>query len=114
MKKEKLSIDFIDFWSNFLKTDNYFYHLLNQEFDVVITDQTPDILFHSVDYFNKKAHLKYNNGKTIKIFYSGENVSADYNDCHFSFTFEATKDDRNYRLPLWVLHLNWFFCSLQA
>ena len=52
MKKETLTVDFVDFWPNLKKTDNYFYHLLSQEFDVVITDKEPDILFHSVDYPN--------------------------------------------------------------
>jgi hypothetical protein len=108
MKKEIISVDFVDFWPNFIKTDNYFYHLLCQEFKVIITDDKPDILFHSVDYFNEKNHLKYNNEKTKKVFYTGENQSANYNDSHFSFTFENTEDERNYRLPLWALHLNWF------
>ena len=108
MKKESLTVDFVDFWPNFVKTDNYFYHLLSQEFDVIITDKTPDLLFHSVDYFRENNHLKYNNGKTKKIFYTGENQPADYNKTHFSFTFENNNDKRNYRLPLWALHLNWF------
>jgi hypothetical protein len=108
MKKESLTVDFVDFWPNFVKTDNYFYHLLSQEFNVIITDKTPDLLFHSVDYFRENNHLKYNNGKTKKIFYTGENQPADYNQTHFSFTFENNNDKRNYRLPLWALHLNWF------
>lgn len=108
MKKEIISVDFVDFWPNFIKTDNYFYHLLCQEFEVIITDNKPDILFHSVDYFNEKNHLKYNNEKTKKVFYTGENQPANYNDSHFSFTFENNEDERNYRLPLWALHLNWF------
>ena len=45
MKKETLTVDFVDFWPNLKKTDNYFYHLLSQEFDVVITDKKPDIHF---------------------------------------------------------------------
>lgn len=105
--KETLRIDFVDFWGNFYKTDNYFYHLLSQQFNVVITDKEPDILFHSVDYCNERGHLRYNNNKTKKVFYTGENQSADFNQSHFSFSFEKDSD-RNYRLPLWALHLNWF------
>lgn len=108
MKKEKLKVDFVDFWSNFIKTDNYFYHLLSQEFNVVISDDKPDILFHSVDYDNEQNHLKYNNSKTKKVFYTGENQPANFTQSHFSFTFEKNNDERNYRLPLWALHLNWF------
>lgn len=108
VKKEKLTVDFVDFWPNLVKTDNYFYHLLSQEFDVIITDNQPDILFHSVDYFGQQNHLKYNNNRTKKVFYTGENQPADFNQSHFAFTFEHSKDERNYRLPLWALHLNWF------
>jgi hypothetical protein len=108
MKKESLTVDFVDFWPNFVKTDNYFYHLLSQEFNVIITDKTPELLFHSVDYFKEQNHLKYDNEKTKKIFYTGENQPADYKHTHFSFTFENNEDKRNYRLPLWALHLNWF------
>jgi len=108
MKKETLTVDFVDFWPNFKKTDNYFYHLLSQEFDVVVTNKEPDILFHSVDYPNEKNHLRYNNDKTKKIFYTGENQSADFNQSHLAFTFENIDDERNYRLPLWAMHLNWF------
>lgn len=108
MKKETITVDFVDFWPNFIKTDNYFYHLLSQEFQVIISNNEPDLLFHSVDYFNEKNHLKYNNNKTKKVFYTGENQLPDYNNTHFSFTFENSNDERNYRLPLWALHLNWF------
>ena len=108
MKKETLTLDFVDFWPNFIKTDNYFYHLLSLEFEVVITDKEPDILFHSVDYAGEQNHLKYNNDKTKKIFYTGENQSADFSQTHFAFTFEESDDERNYRLPLWAMHLNWF------
>ena len=108
MKKETLTVNFVDFWPNLIKTDNYFYHLLSQEFDVIITENSPDILFHSVDYFNQQEHLKYNNSKTTKIFYTGENQPADFTQTDFAFTFENSNDERNYRLPLWALHLNWF------
>ena len=51
--------------------------------------------------------MRYNNGKTRK-FFTGENQSADFNQSHLAFTFENINDDRNYRLPLWAMHLNWF------
>lgn len=106
--KQKIRIDFVDFWTNFQKTDNYFYHLLSQEFEVEISDQEPDILFHSVDYHNAQGHRRYDNDKTKKVFYTGENVRPNFNNTHFSFSFDYSDDARNYRLPLWMFHLNWF------
>ena len=58
MIKEKLKVEFVDFWPNFIKTDNYFYNLLSQKYDLTVTSEKPDILFHSVDYANKKEHMK--------------------------------------------------------
>ena len=109
--KKTLTVDFVDFWPNFKKTDNYFYHLLSKEYDVVITNDKPRLLFHSVDYFREQGHRRYDNGYTTKIYYTGEPPHIhrpDYNQTHFSFTYEDTGDMRNYRLPLWALHLNWF------
>ena len=64
MTKEKIKIHFVDFWPNFIKNDNYFYHLLQSEFNVVLTDNNPDLLFFSVDYSNNKEHLNYQNTNT--------------------------------------------------
>ena len=45
--KKRIKVDFVDFWPGFSKTDNYFYELLKEEFDVEITSN-PDYLFFSV------------------------------------------------------------------
>ena len=105
---DRLSINFVDFWPNFQKADNYFYHLLSTAFEVSIDEETPDILFHSVDYNNQQKHRKYDDTRTKKVFYTGENVRPNYDETHFSLSFDFSDDDRNYRLPLWALYLNWF------
>jgi hypothetical protein len=52
--------------------------------------------------------MNYDMNKTIKILYTGENYRPNYNESHFSFSFDYSDDSRNYRLPLWALILNWF------
>ena len=42
-----IKINFTDFWGGFDKTDNYFYNLLKQNFNIEISDN-PDFLFYSV------------------------------------------------------------------
>jgi hypothetical protein len=95
--KKKIKIDFTDFWGGFDKTNNYFYNLLKDEFDVIITSN-PDFLFFSV--FGNQ-HQNY---KCKKIFYTGENVAPPLGYCDYSFSFDYLDDVRNYRLPHYLLY----------
>ena len=93
--KRKIKIDFSDFWSGFNKTDNYFFNLLKDEFEIEITNN-PDYLFFSV--FGNQ-HQYYN---CKKIFYTGENLPVcSYSD--YSFTFEPTSGS-NYQLKHYLLY----------
>ena len=103
---KKLKVNFVDFWPNLVKDDNYFYNLLKLEYDVEIDEENPDVLFFSVDYLGRRERFNYKN--CLKVFYTGENTPPNFNECDIAFTFERSEDDRNYRLPLWALHLNWF------
>lgn len=96
--KKKIKIDFVDFWGGFDKTDNYFYKLLTDEFEVEISNN-PDYLFFSV--FGN-GNLSYKN--CIKIFFSGENVGPDFNNCNYSMCYDYLDDNRHYRLPLYLLY----------
>lgn len=107
MNKKKITVDFVDFWPNFYKKDNYFYNLLKTEYDVKITDDNPDILFYSNDYKNEKNRFKKQYEKSRKIFFSGESTKPDYEFAELSLTCHKSSD-KNYRLPLWVLFINWF------
>ena len=107
MNKELLKIDFESFWPNFQKQDNYFFNLLNQKYNVVIDEQSPDLLFLSYDYSGMNNHDKYINKDCKKIFYTGENYFPENNFYDYTFTFRETNAN-NVRLPLWVMHINWF------
>ena len=117
---KKLKINFVDFWPNFLKEDNYFYHLLSREFDVVIDEHDPDLLFFSVDYNKASERDRFVNHRCKKIFFTGEGISPNFDGplsietpnysigrCDYAFSFDHT-NDQNYRLPLWALFINWF------
>lgn len=120
----KLKVNFVDFWNGFSKKENYFYHLLSKKYDVEIDEEDPDILFFSVDYSLKRESLKYSNHRCLKIFFTGESVDPNYSQddpisisnfganysiarCDISFSFRPDTD-RNMRLPLWALHIDWF------
>lgn len=95
--KKKIKIDFSDFWGGYDKTNNYFYNLLKDEFDIEISNQ-PDFLFFSI--FGNK-HQNY---KCKKIFYTGENIEPPLGYCQWSFSFDYLNDPRNYRLPHYLLY----------
>ena len=94
---KSIKIDFCDFWGGYNKTDNYFYNLLKDEFNIEISSK-PDYLFYSVFGNN---HQNY---KCKKIFYTGENVPPQLGYCDYSFTFDYLDDSRNYRLPHYLLY----------
>jgi len=95
--KKKIKIDFSDFWGGYNKTDNYFYNLLKEDFDIEISSN-PDYLFFSI--FGNK-HQSYN---CVKIFYTGENIAPPLGYCQWSFSFDYLDDPRNYRLPHYLLY----------
>lgn len=95
--KRKIKIEFCDWWPGFDKTNNYFYNLLKEEFEVEISNN-PDYLFFSVFGNN---HQNY---KCKKIFYTGENVAPPLGYCDWSFSFDYLDDPRNYRLPHYLLY----------
>ena len=116
-----LKVNFVDFWHNFKKEDNYFFHLLRQRYDVKIDEQDPDLLFFSVDYSKRRERDKFLDHRCKKIFYTGENVRPNFDfpgsieyprysvgRCDFAFSFDYSDDPRNYRLPLWALFIDWF------
>jgi hypothetical protein len=92
-----IKIDFSDFWDGFNKIDNFFYNLLAEYYNVEISEN-PDILIYSV--FGRN-HLKYN---CVKIFFSGENIGPNFNECNYSMCFDFLDNDNHYRLPLYVLY----------
>jgi hypothetical protein len=118
---KKLKINFVDFWPGFNKTNNYFFHLLNTKYEVKIDEKDPDLLFFSVDFLNLKEREKFLNHRSKKIFYTGENIRPNllfpgsitqgkYNigKSDYAFTFDFYNHPNHYRLPLWVLYIDWF------
>ena len=103
-----MKINFLDFWDGFDPNNNFFLYLFRDIFGSA--DLTPiedcDVVIYSC--FGN-SHLSVNKNKAIKIFYTGENVRPDFDDCNFSFTFDFNDyDERNIRVPLYYLYIDWF------
>lgn len=98
MEKKHIKVQFTDFWDVFDKNDNFIMDALKEHFDVEISD-APDFVFCSI--FGRK-HLKYN---CAKIYYTGENISPDFNLVDYGMGFpEIDFYDRYLRLPHYVLY----------
>jgi hypothetical protein len=95
--KQTIKINFVDFWNGFDPKNNYFYNLLKENFEIIISDK-PDYLFYSIFGQNHK------NFNCTKIFYTGENVEPPLDYCDYSFSFDYLDNPRNYRLPLYLLY----------
>lgn len=96
---KKIKIDFVDFWSDLIKTDNYFYNILKKYYDVEISEE-PDYVFCSC--FGNR-HFKYRD--CVKIFYVGENIIPDFNLYDYAMGFHYIDfEDRYLRLPLYLLY----------
>jgi hypothetical protein len=91
-----VKINFADFWLGFNVTDNWFYNLLSGYYTLEISEE-PDILIYSVHGID---HLKYN---CIRIFYTGENIAPDYDECDFAISYDYKNTRRNIRVPLYAL-----------
>jgi hypothetical protein len=96
--KKKLKINFTDFYPGFNKTNNYFFNILSNEY-LVIIDDSPDYLIYSCfghDFLNYDC---------IKIFYSGENISPDFNLCDYGIgSAHLNFEDRYIRLPNFITY----------
>jgi len=90
---ETIKINFTDFGKKFDKENNYFNYLLRQKYNVVIS-KDPEFLIYSV------FGMDYLNYDCIRIFYTGENITPDFNLCDYAFGFDwMTFEDRYFRLP---------------
>lgn len=97
--KPTIKINFEDFWQGYEKTNNYFYNLLIQKYNVVIDEKHPEILFYSCFGFK---YLKY---KCKRVLYLGENIRPDLTACDLAFSYDFNSNKRHIRLPLYSLYI---------
>jgi hypothetical protein len=103
--KPRLKVGFYDFWPGHQPANNYFRHVLATRFQVELDDARPDVAIFSVfgDRHRQVACRR-------KYHVTGETRQAPADAFDFSFTFAPT-GGRNFRLPLWVIYMDWFAVS---
>lgn len=91
-----IKVKFIDFWKTFEPEKSIFLQILRENYDVELTDDA-DYIFYSS--FDDRICCESNN-KAIKIFYTGENETPDFNICDYAMAYDhLTLGDRYFRLP---------------
>ena len=96
---ETLKIWFADFWPEW-KDEDFITPILKQHFNVVLDQQKPDVVFHSI-FGGMKESANY---KCKKILYLGENHRPEQFKADYSISFDP-HSNTNYRLPLWQVYI---------
>jgi hypothetical protein len=101
-----MKISFVDFWPGFDTKNNFLYFLFREIYQniEVVEPTNSNLIIYSC--FGKD-HLRYDQKK---IFYTGENIRPNFNECDYSLSFDV--DDysgKNIRLPLWYFYISWFY-----
>ncbi|MCR4586644.1 MAG: hypothetical protein K5686_13085 [Lachnospiraceae bacterium] len=96
---KKIKIDFVDFWKDLDKEDNYFINRLRRYYDVEVSEDAP-VIFASC--FGDRA---YDMEDKVKICFTGENYIPDLNIYDYVMGFSHMSfGDRYLRLPLYALY----------
>ena len=97
LQKKTIRVKYVDFWDSDAKP---FYKELSQFYNVELSDQ-PDYVFFGVHDGHGRygeSHLTYNN--CIKILYSMECFTPDFNLCDYAISFDRISfGDRYLRWP---------------
>lgn len=93
-----IKLKFLGFWSDFDDNNNIFTNTLRKHFNVVLSEE-PDYLICSL-FCPPFEYCKYD---CVRIFFSGENFSPDFNVFDYAIGFdEINYNDRFMRFPLYL------------
>lgn len=93
----KIRLDFCDFWPGFPKTNNFFFNLLKERFDVEICDKPDYVIFSDL---GSHVHRLYN---CVKIYFCPEDFPPDFQQYDYALTARYVDDPRHIRFPYYVL-----------
>lgn len=94
-----LKIKFVDVHWEFDKEDNFIIDIIRRNFDGYEISDTPDFLFFSCE---GTEHYKYDN--CVKIFFTGEPVTPDFNQCDYAIGYDELEfGERYFKRPYWAM-----------
>jgi hypothetical protein len=93
--KPAVYVDFCDLGTRRVKTDEFYFYVLAERFDLRITDK-PDFLFHAHEGHLHRLHT------CKKIYWTAEVYAPDFNQCDYALTTLELDDPRNLRVPVYA------------
>lgn len=104
-----MKISFADFWGGFDPSNNFLLYLFQEivgNISVVDNINDSDMLIYA--NFGSQ-HLQADRSRVKKVFYTGENIRPNFNECDGSLTFDFNSyGGKNVRLPLWLMNIDWY------
>lgn len=104
-----MKLCFLDFWDGFQSNNNFLLDVFQSIYPSAQSIENPhdaDIILYSC--FGQ-SHRQVSKNQKTKIFYTGENLRPNFDDCTFSFTFDYPDyGGRNIRFPLWLWQFAFF------
>lgn len=100
MGRRPLKLGFAD---TFTTAINFFTYALGKYYHVIRDDTNPEYLIYGDGNFGQ-SHRHFD-GRAKKIFYTGENVRPNYDECFAAMTFDHENSPKHYRLPLYVIDM---------
>lgn len=95
---KKIKVAFLDGNLNDVFGYTYFFLKKLEKYYVVEISDAPDYVF-----FRESTYTHFLYDSAIKIFYTGENISPDFNTCDYAISFDYIDfQDRHYRFPLYL------------
>lgn len=103
-----MNINFLDFWDGFDPHNNFFLYIFREIYGNVELKPVNECDYIIYSLFGNQ-HLNVDRKRTKKIFYTGENVRPNFNECDYSFTFDFDHyNNKNIRIPLYHLYIDWY------
>ena len=100
MSRKIVKLKFVDVYPGFVPEASALYKAIAQSFDIRLCDDPDYIITQPYGH----GHLKYN---CIKILFTGENMTPDFNLYDYAIGFDYLSfDDRYVRVPLWAIRQN--------
>lgn len=92
----------IGFQATYENAKLFFTDILSRRYQVVRDDINPDYLIFGDSNFGK---VPGNITAKKRVFFTGENVRPNWNECDHAVTFDHINSPKHYRLPLYVMEM---------